>query len=289
MQGDETETISSNEDRMNCMEVWGGNRASNSRLRRPGLDVSIWSDPRNSTDAGGGDLHLLSSCASSRITRILLADICGYGPLFASISSELRELLKRNVNTIKQARAVREMSCRLNEAAHRGGFASTLMSTYFAPTRSFALCNAGHPPPLLYRAADGNWSMLRNTPSPASVADTSASVLCPDEYQQFKTNLATGDMVLSYSNSLTECRRADGVTIGINGVLERLRALDPTRPTDIGPSLAAQVRDEHPENLSKEDATILLCKATETPVTWRDNLLAPFRMLRSVADRTTIG
>ncbi len=80
---------------------------------------------------------------------MLLADVCGFGSLFADISSELRDLLKRNVNTIKQSRAVREMSCRLDDASHRGGFASTLISTYFAPTRSFSLCNAGHPPPFL--------------------------------------------------------------------------------------------------------------------------------------------
>jgi hypothetical protein len=289
MQPAETETTPSDDENMNCMELWGGHGATNNRLRRPGLDVLIWSDPRNSTDAGGGDLHLLSSCASGRITRMLLADVCGFGPLFADISSELRELLKRNVNTIKQSRAVREMSCRLDEAAHRGGFASTLMSTYFAPTRSFALCNAGHPPPLLYRAADANWSVLRNTPSPASVADTFSGVLRSEEYQQFKTNLAIGDMVLSYSNSLTECRRSDGVTMGLNGLVERLRELDPARPADIGPSLANHIRDEHPENLSKEDATILLCRATETPVTWRDKLLAPIRMLRSASDKTNIG
>ncbi|MCA9123808.1 MAG: SpoIIE family protein phosphatase [Planctomycetaceae bacterium] len=162
---------------MNCMEVWGGHASTNNFLRRPGLDVWIWSDQRSSAEAGGGDLHLLSSCASGRITRMLLADVCGFGSLFSEIASEMRDLMKRNVNTIQQTSAVRDMSCRLEYASQKGGFASTLMSTYFASTRAFALCNAGHPPPLLYRAADDKWSLLKGTPLSGPVDITRLGVL----------------------------------------------------------------------------------------------------------------
>lgn len=277
------------DENMNCMEVWGGHAARNNRLRRPGLDVWIWSDPRSSTDAGGGDLHLLSSCASGRITRMLLADVCGFGSLFSKIASELRDLMKRNVNTIQQTRAVRDMSCRLEDASQKGGFASTLMTTYFAPTHSLTLCNAGHPPPLLYRAAEADWSILKGTSSSASVDDRALGVLRCDEYQEFKTKLEIGDLVVSYSNSLTECRGSDGATIGVDGLLSRVRDLDPAQPANMGSSIANRIRDEHSENLSKDDATILVCQATETPVDWRNNMLAPFRLLRSASDRTTIG
>ena len=114
---------------MKCMEVWGGHGATNHHVTRPGLDVWIWSQSREVSDAGGGDLHLLSSCASGRITRLVFADVCGFGSLFADIAADLRELMKRNVNSLAQARFVRQMSCRLDEAAERGGFASTLVST----------------------------------------------------------------------------------------------------------------------------------------------------------------
>ena len=274
---------------MNCMEVWGGDGARSHRISRPGLDVWIWSDPRSCSESGGGDLHLISSCASGRITRMLLADVCGFGSLFADISSELRGLLKRNVNRIKQSRAVREMSCRLDEASHRGGFASTLISTYFAPTRSFSLCNAGHPPPFFYRAADAKWSVFKEAPLADSRGRAALGVVDPSEYQQFRTQLEIGDMVLSYSNALTECRGSDGGTIGLNGLLERVQELDPTSPAEIGSALAERMRDEFSENLANEDATVLLCQATNTPVAWQDNLLAPFRLLRAATDRTSIS
>ena len=268
------------------MEVWGGNGATNNHLTRPGLDVWIWSQSQGFAAAGGGDLHLLSSCASGRITRILLADVCGFGPLFAEFAGELREMMKRNVNTIQQARCVREMSDRLEDASQRGGFASTLISTYFAPTRSFALCNAGHPPPLLFRAQAQAWSVLKQSPAEMSSADGHLGVVSRGEYQQFKVKLEVGDMVLGHSDSLTESRSASGGRIGLEGLLSRVRHLDSQKPSALATTLVTQIRNEHADNLATQDATLLLCRATNTRVAWQDNLLAPFRLLRAVADET---
>ena len=148
---------------LNCMEVCGGHGDTNSHFTRPGLDVWIRSRSQGLTEAGGDDLHLVSSCASGRITRMLLADICGFGHLFDEISGELRDLMRRNVNSVQHARLVRQLSCRLDGASRRGGFASTMVSTYFVSTRSFTLCNTGHPPPLLFRAKTGDWSIPKHS------------------------------------------------------------------------------------------------------------------------------
>ena len=273
---------------MNCMEVWGGNGSTNNHLTRPGLDVWIWSQSRSCATAGGGDLHLVSSCASGRITRMLLADVCGFGPLFAEIAGELRELMKRNINSIQQVRLVRQMSRRLETASLRGGFASTLISTYFAPTRSLTLCNAGHPPPLLFRADSQQWSVLKQAPAASPADDGPLGVVNPVEYQQFTTKLNLGDMVLSYSNVLTECRGAGGRLIGLDGLLSRVRQLDPQQPSSLAATLVTRIRGEHPDNRAREDATVALCRAVDTRVAWRDNLLAPLRLLRKVSDSTRI-
>jgi sigma-B regulation protein RsbU (phosphoserine phosphatase) len=270
------------------MEVWGGNGATNNYFSRPGLDVWIWSQSKGCAEAGGGDLHLLSSCASGRITRMLLADVCGFGPLFAEIAGELRELMKRNVNSIQQIRCVREMSHRLEDASQRGGFASTLIGTYFAPSRSLALCNAGHPPPLLFRAQSRDWSVLMQTSAEPLSVHAPVGVVNRAEYQHFKTKLDVGDMVLSHSNLLAEFRNASGNTIGIDGLLSRVRRFDPQQPSELVTKLVTQIGNEHSDNLVMGDVTVLLCRATDTRITWQDNLLAPFRLLRSVADRTLI-
>ena len=271
------------------MELRGGSGATNEQFTRPGLDVRVWSRARASVVEGGGDLQLVSSCASGRITRMLLADVCGSGPLFHELAVELRELMSRNVNTIQQARIVRQISGKLASAADRGGFATTLVSTYFSPTRTLSVCNAGHPPPLLFRARDAIWSIRKQTPAKVSASEAGFGVVDPTEYQQFKAKLEVGDIMLSYSNALTECRYANGQTIGLDGLLNLVRRLDLANPNRVPEKLFARMAAEHTENLAEDDATMLLCRATDTPASWRNTLLAPLRLLRSVSDRTTIS
>lgn len=275
------------EESLNCMEVCGGHGESRKHYQRPGLDIWVWSESKQDTTAGGGDLHLISSCASGRITRMLIADVCGFGPLFNDVASRLRETIRRNVNTIRQARSIRQMSQQLSAASHRGGFASTLMSTYFAPTRSFALCNAGHPPPMIYRVKTRQWSLMKQQPGATATGRSEPGVVDPGEYQQFGTTLEVGDMVLTFSNSLTESRTRDGQTLGVGGLLDRVRQCDPAQPSAIPAALLNQRRGESTDDVDHEDATVILCQATETPVAWRDNLLAPFRLVRGAADRTS--
>jgi hypothetical protein len=269
------------------MEVCGGHGETNRHYTRPGLDVWVWSRARHDTRAGGGELYLISSCASGRITRLLIADVCGCGPLFDDVAGRLREIMRVNINTVRQSRSVRQMSEQLATAAQQGGFASTLLSTYFAPTRSYSLCNAGHPPPLLYRRETDQWSLLKQKPKPNLVlsGDSNLGVVDPAEYQQLETTLAVGDMVLSFSNSLSEGHRRDGRTWGIDGLLDVVRQFDAAEPAAIPQALVDYLTDDN-RTLAEEDLTLILCQATESRVTWKDNLLAPLRLLRGVSDRT---
>lgn len=131
---------------------------------------------------------------------------------------------------------------------------------------------------------DATHSVYRRS-SRVAVADEMAA---PDEYQQIKTKLDVGDMVLSYSDVLTECRDNEGNTLGHRGVLDRVRTLDLNRPEDVASAIVKQIRDEHVENVNADEATILLCQATETKVAMRDNVLAPFRLFGAVSDNTSI-
>ena len=65
--------------RMQCMEILGGNLATDTSYQAPGLEIYVQSSPYKGSETGGGDVYYLTSCASGRITRILLADISGHG------------------------------------------------------------------------------------------------------------------------------------------------------------------------------------------------------------------
>ena len=73
----DTDTDTTHE-RMHCMEVWGGNSPVDRGFATPGLQLWLHSQPYDRAE-GGGDVYYVSSCASGRITRLLLADISGHG------------------------------------------------------------------------------------------------------------------------------------------------------------------------------------------------------------------
>ena len=79
---------------MQCMEVWGGSQIASSGVELAGLDVWIYSKPFDQAQRGG-DVYYVSSCASGRISRLLLADVSGHGKSVASTAADLRAYLRR--------------------------------------------------------------------------------------------------------------------------------------------------------------------------------------------------
>ncbi|MCH2597421.1 MAG: serine/threonine-protein phosphatase, partial [Pirellulales bacterium] len=138
----------SDPERMECMEVWGGNQAIQRKFQTPGLKIWVNSQPFGHAVAGG-DIYYLSCCASGRITRMLLADVSGHGELVSRTAIGLRDLMRRNVNYIKQTRFVGAMNRQFTDLDEQGGFATALVSTFFASTMTYSLCNAGHPSPIV--------------------------------------------------------------------------------------------------------------------------------------------
>lgn len=276
-------------DRMQCMEVWGGNQAVERSFKTPGLKIWIYSRPYGQA-VGGGDVYYISSCASGRITRMLLADVSGHGELVANIAVGLRDLMRQNVNYIKQTRFVRAMNHQFSEFSADDRFATALVATFFSPTQSFCLCNAGHPPPMIFRQTTSEWTELKIEPvTTRRVIDTPLGITSDADYHQHDVRLDTGDMVLSFSDAVTESEDANGRQLGQSGVLRLLRDLPAKKdPEVVLPAIVEAIKARSADNLNQDDATLLLCQATGDSPSLKNNLLAPFRLLSSVADHTNL-
>ena len=123
---------------MSCMEVWGGNRSTWSHFLVPGLDLRFYSQPFGDGDMGG-DVYYLSSCASGRVTRMLLGDVSGHGAEAAPLGSALRNIMRKNVNYIDQSHVVESLNKEFEEASSVGRFATAIVNTYFSPTRELSV------------------------------------------------------------------------------------------------------------------------------------------------------
>lgn len=278
-----------NPERMQCMEVWGGNQSVERSVQTAGLKISVYSRPYAQA-VGGGDVYYLSSCASGRITRMLLADVSGHGEMVSQMAIGLRDLMRQNVNYVKQTRFVKAMNQQFTEFSQNGGFATALVGTFFAPTMTYALCNAGHPVPLMFHSAASEWSELKGEAKQSNVAtDMPLGIMGDVSYGQLDVRLRTGDMVLSFSDAVTESTDADGRQLGQAGVLKLVRELDLREPDEVIPAIVERITSLSDNNLKQDDATLLLCQATGSGPSLKNNLLAPFRLFGPVVDRTQLG
>lgn len=268
---------------MQCLEVWGGNRAVDNGVVMPGLDAWVYSRPYRGHTAGG-DIHYVSSCASGRITRVLVADVSGHGDEVARVAAALRDLMRRYVNYIDVGRLARE----LNRAftADGGVYATAVIATYWAPTDDLTLVNAGHPRPLWYRARRRAWTLLEQSEANRAegLVNIPLGVAEPTRYDQVGVRLGRGDLVVLYTDALIESPGADGRRIGADGLLEIASTLDPADPRRFMGDLLERVRAAGAEPVH-DDVTVLVLRPNDLKprVSFLEGVRTTGRLVRAFA------
>ena len=270
------------------MEVWGGNQRADRHLETPGLEAWVYSQPHEQAQ-GGGDVYYVSSCASGRITRILLADVSGHGVDASKLAIGLRELMRRNINIIRQDRFVAEMNKQFADLAANQQFATAVVCSFFSPNRKLTLCNAGHPEPLCLQRQDGHWTSISQPSESRELSDFPLGVLDEASYTQTILKLSPRDLVLLFSDAFVESVDGNGDLLGADGLLALIRGLESVQPELVIPALIDAIRAQNPNNLLDDDATVVLIRATGEGPSLKNTLLAPFRMLRSARDRTDLS
>jgi phosphoserine phosphatase RsbU/P len=106
------------------------------------------------------------------------------------------------------------------------------------------------------------------------------------EYEQFDVELEPGDCVLSYTDALMESNDANGDMLGENGVLRIARLLGDLEPEKLIDAMLREIAERYPENLSDDDVTVLLVRASGRPL--RFSLAEKLGALMRFA-RTLIG
>lgn len=259
--------------RLKCLEVFGGNRAERREVSVPGVDAVVHAEPHDQqggSGSGGGDVHYISQCMAGAISRFVVADVAGHGVDVNEIALALRRLMRKHINTPDQSRltrAINEEFSRVSESS--GRFATAVLATYFAPTSSLILSNAGHPPPLIRRAGERGWMPL--TPDAPGVragrdheaddhfdpSDLPLGVIEPTGYAQFATPIRRGDAVVLYTDSWIEATDSAGRQLGVRGLAERLSRIGATDPHDLADAAIASLH-EHRAGPAEDDVTLMV-------------------------------
>jgi sigma-B regulation protein RsbU (phosphoserine phosphatase) len=251
---------------MRCMEIRGGSGAVEENLSTPGLDVWVYSRPYAGA-VNGGDTYYVSLCGGGVITRLIVADVSGHGARVAAFSAALRGLMRKNINTKSQTRLVRELNRQFGAHVQLERFATAVVATYLANDRSLTVCNAGHPRPLWYRAASRRWSWLDHIEAEAG----NLPLGLDDEttYNQFAVTLGDGDVVLFYTDALTEATDGSGRLLGEDGLIEMARSLEMSDPRRIGRALLDGVDRHRGDRPDDDDVTLVSLVHDASGPRWR--------------------
>ena len=244
---------------LQCMEIWGGNGVFDSALSVPGIDAWVYSQPYGG-EARGGDIHYVSTCGRGRLARFVVADVAGHGEAVGELAAKLRSLMRKHINKLDQTRFVQVLSREFSSLAQAGTFATALLASYFAGTDHLVLCNAGHPRPMWYQASTGAWHLVKHDLAERveTVRNLPLGIVPETDYYQFAVQLGKGDLVLIYTDSLTEAKNAGREMLGEDGLMNLVQDIDPSRPEHFSGSLLEAVSSYRDRAPADDDMTVVL-------------------------------
>ena len=243
-----------------CTEVWGGNRKVIRTLKLPSLTAWVASVPLNEGQ-GGGDLHYMSVCDYDLISRVALADVSGHGSEVDVVTQKLRDLMRKNINAWDQSDFMRGV----NETFWQTGdhkYATAIVLSFHRVMGRLAFSNAGHLPPLWYHAAEAAWGWLEEGTEAKKVSGLPVGLIPGTEYSQTVVALKPSDLIVLYTDGITDARNETGQELGREQLLEWTRQAPVDSPRALGEDLLQRLALFR-GNIRNDDETLLVLQREE--------------------------
>ncbi len=250
--------------RLGCAETWASNERAASLVELPGLTAWVHSVAIG-PDRAGGDVHYVSVCPSCIVTRIALADVSGHGQAVAVFGEKLRELMQHYLRDLEQTALMRDLNQAVREELGGGLYATMVAVGWHGRRGLVVMTNAGHPPALWYHAARNEWSWLETQrPSERGRPAGLPLGLFPDvAYDRLVIKPQSGDLVVLYSDGVSEAASPAGDELGRDGLLNMARALDCGSAEALGSQLASALVAFRGNGKLLDDETIIVMRRND--------------------------
>jgi sigma-B regulation protein RsbU (phosphoserine phosphatase) len=258
-----TSPIESAASRLQCLEVRGGNRRVSHAVEVPGLMGWIHSDPAEAAGQGG-DVHYFSVCSKGILSRFALADVSGHGDSSSRIAELLRQLILKYIDTWDQSELMRELNEEFKSRIEAQEYATAVLFAYFQPTRELVFTNAGHPPALWYHAANATWHWLEPATAFARLIEgLPLGLISGTDYVQVAVRLDWNDVIILYTDGITDATNAAGEMLGADGLLALVRNLPLESPALMAGHLAAAVQNFRGTRTREDDQSFFILRQLE--------------------------
>jgi sigma-B regulation protein RsbU (phosphoserine phosphatase) len=245
--------------RLECAETWAGNERTASVVELPGFVAWVHSVPAGPGDAGG-DVHYISVCPSCIVCRIALADVSGHGEAVVALGEKLRELMQRYLTSLEQVGLMRDLNQAVQETLDSVHYATLVAVGWHSRRGLLVLTNAGHPPPCWYRADVDEWSWLetQRASERGRPAGVPLGLLADIEYDRIVVKPQAGDLVVLYTDGVSEATNPAGEELGRDGLMNIAREIDSSSAEAFGTQFTSALRAFRDGVEPADDETIIV-------------------------------
>jgi serine phosphatase RsbU (regulator of sigma subunit) len=212
----------------------------------PGWDLWLLTRPANEV---GGDLVDFLAIDKNRF-GVALGDVAGKGLKAALLMAKLQSTLRALATEFT---SLAELGARLNAILRRDGlpdsFASLVYIELQADSASVRLLNAGHMPPLILKGG-----MVEETQH----GGAAIGVISAATFNEQQLELRRGDVLVVYSDGLTEAINEAGDFFGDQRLLKLLPLLSGLAAPEIGQRILAEVDHFVGEARAHDDLSLVV-------------------------------
>jgi len=178
--------------------------------RIPGLSLDFYYKAALNEAQIGGDFYDVFPLSDDKYV-LVIGDISGKGLAAAIQVASVRNMLRCALYLRGNVReAVTELNRILDTNDLLAGFATALICTYDTTTRQLTHVSCGHEPALRYGASTTEIMRLSPTGPPLGIA--------PFDYEDRTTTLSPGDMLVLYTDGISEAKIAGRELLGVEGL-----------------------------------------------------------------------
>ncbi|HUI08769.1 MAG TPA: SpoIIE family protein phosphatase [Bacteroidota bacterium] len=200
----------------------------------------------------GGDLYDFTVKESGQIA-LCLGDVSGKGLAASLLAANVQATLRDQTLTAAMAsECVRRSNMLLFQTTGAEKFVTLFYGVLDPSAGTFTFCNAGHERPFHIRH-DGSLARL-------SAGGTVLGIMEDFSYEQASVTLGKGDVVLIFSDGVTEAMNAAGDQLGEGPIETVLRKHQAEGPEAVKEALVAAVREHAAGAPQADDITIVVVK-----------------------------
>jgi sigma-B regulation protein RsbU (phosphoserine phosphatase) len=203
-------------------------------------------------------MYYMSACSQGIMARVVLADVAGHGEVVAAAADRLREAVRNHLDRWDQSALIRQLNDTFFKDMHGGPSATAFMASLYADSGKLLFTNAGHLPPLWFRASARSWNWMDSSAAVSTeILDLPLGMIEGTSYTQTATELDPGDLLLLYTDGISEALNQDGEELGLSRLKSIARGLPTHSPVAAGKALLAAVGQFRGSVAPGDDETVV--------------------------------